>query len=471
MKGVRVKVKMNKQQTKDQRTPSPLERAGERLVILGGGESGVGSAVLAKKQGFDVFLSDKGRIKDKYKKILSKHLVSYEEEKHSEDMILNATEVIKSPGIPDKSDIIKKITKKEIPVISEIEFAGRYTKAKKICITGSNGKTTTTMLTYHILKKAGLNVGLGGNVGKSFALQVAEADFDSYVLELSSFQLDNMHGFKADIAVLLNITPDHLDRYDNKMQNYTDSKFRIIQNQTELDAFIYCIDDKVTAQEVAKRKIDAKHFPFSITQKVDEGAYLNENELIININKNPLSMTIQELALQGKHNIFNSMAAGIVARIMEVKKEIIRESLSDFENVEHRLEFITKVHGIEFINDSKATNVNSTWYALESMNSPVIWIVGGIDKGNDYSMLRELVKQKVKGIVCLGVDNKKIKKAFSDVVENIVETSSAKDAVFQAYKMGKKGDVVLLSPACASFDLFENYEDRGSQFKQAVRSL
>ena len=443
----------------------------KRLVILGGGESGVGSAVLGKKHGFDVFLSDKGKIKDKYKEVLLKYKVKWEEEKHSEELILNADEVIKSPGITDKAELIKAIRKKGIPVVSEIEFAGRYTKAKKICITGSNGKTTTTMLTYHILKKAGMNVGLGGNVGKSFAMQVAENDFDSYVLELSSFQLDDMHNFKADIAILLNITPDHLDRYNYEMQNYVDSKFKVIQNQTELDAFIYWADDEVIAKELTKRKINAKQYPFSITHKVEEGAYLNENELIININPNPISMTIQELALQGRHNIFNSMAAGIAARIMEVKKEIIRESLSDFENVEHRLEFVTKVHGIEFINDSKGTNVNSTWYALESMNNPVIWIVGGIDKGNDYSILRDLVKQKVKGIVCLGVNNKKIKKAFSDIVENIVETSSAKDAVMQAYKLGKQGDTVLLSPCCASFDLFENYEDRGSQFKQAVRSL
>lgn len=443
----------------------------KRLVILGGGESGVGSAVLAKKQGYDVFLSDRGEIKDKYKKILARHIIKYEEKKHSEKLILNATEVIKSPGIPDKAPLMKKINKKKIPVVSEIEFAGRYTKAKKICITGSNGKTTTTLLTYHILKKAGLNVGLGGNVGKSFAMQVAEADYDSYVLELSSFQLDDMHEFKADVAVLLNITPDHLDRYEYKMKNYVNSKFRVIQNQTGLDAFIYCADDEVIAQEIKKRKIKAKQYPFSITKKIKEGACLNKNELIINLNKNPLSMTIQELALQGKHNIFNSMAAGIVARIMEVKKEVIRESFSDFENVEHRLEFVARVHGIEFINDSKATNVNSTWYALESMSNPVIWIVGGNDKGNDYSILRDLVKEKVKAIVCLGVDNKKIKKAFSDIVETIIETGSAKDAAFQAYKMGKKGDTVLLSPACASFDLFENYEDRGNQFKQAVKSL
>lgn len=444
----------------------------KRLVILGGAESGVGSAVLGKKKGFDVFVSDKGKIKDKYKDVLSKFEIEWEEEKHTEEKILNADEVIKSPGIPDKAELIVKLKKKDIPVISEIEFAGRYTKAKTICITGSNGKTTTTMLTYHILKNAGLNVGLAGNVGKSLAMQVAENDCEYYVIELSSFQLDGMYDFKADVAVVLNVTPDHLDRYDYQLQNYVDSKFRVIQNQKEMDAFIYCMDDEITAKEVAKRNIKAKQYPFSIKQKVEEGAYLsNENELVININNNTLSMTIQELALQGKHNLYNSMAAGIASRIVEIRKDIIRESLSDFHNVEHRLEFIAKVHGIEFINDSKATNVNSTWYALESMQNPVIWVVGGVDKGNDYSQLEELVKQKVKGIICLGVDNKKIKKAFSGIVPNIVETTSAKDAVYQAYRMGKKGDTVLLSPCCASFDLFENYEDRGQQFKQAVRSL
>ncbi|MBA3706310.1 MAG: UDP-N-acetylmuramoyl-L-alanine--D-glutamate ligase [Bacteroidetes bacterium] len=446
---------------------------GGRLVILGGGESGVGTAVLAKKEGFDVFISDKGKIKDKYKDVLSKYGIKWEEEKHSEALILNADEVVKSPGIPDNSEMVKALHKKNIRVISEIEFAGRYTKAKKICITGSNGKTTTTLLTYHMFKKAGLNVGLAGNVGKSFAMQVAEEDFDYYVIELSSFQLDGMFEFKADIAVLLNVTPDHLDRYDYKFENYVDSKFKVIQNQTEMDAFIYCIDDPVVAKEITTRKIKAKQYPFSIKQKVEQGAYLNENnELTVNTNNtNPLFMTLQELALQGKHNIYNSMAAGVTGKLVEIRKEIIRESLSDFHNIDHRLELVGNVHGIEFINDSKATNVNSTWYALESMNNPVILILGGVDKGNDYSMLNELVKEKVKAIICLGADNKKIIKAFGGMVETILEAKSAKEAVAQAYKLGKKGETVLLSPACASFDLFENYEDRGTQFKQAVRGL
>ncbi|MCC6837852.1 MAG: UDP-N-acetylmuramoyl-L-alanine--D-glutamate ligase [Bacteroidia bacterium] len=444
----------------------------KRLVILGGGESGVGTAVLAQKKGYEVFLSDKGKLKDKYKDVLSKYGIQWEEEQHTEALILNATEVVKSPGIPDKVELIKKLKEKGIPVISEIEFAGRYTKAKMICITGSNGKTTTTLLTYHLLQKAGLSVGLGGNVGKSFAMQVAENEFDYYVLELSSFQLDGMFEFKADIAVLLNITPDHLDRYEYKLENYAESKFRIIQNQTENDAFIYCIDDEVTLQTIKNKKIKAKQFPFSIKQKVEQGAYLENNQLIINTNNtNPLFMTIQELALQGKHNIYNSMAAGVTGKLVEIRKETIRESLSDFHNIDHRLEVVGNVHGIEFINDSKATNVNSTWYALESMNNPVILILGGVDKGNDYSMLNELVKEKVKAIICLGTDNKKIIKAFNGMVDTILEAHSAKEAVAQAYKLGKKGDTVLLSPACASFDLFENYEDRGTQFKQAVRAL
>ncbi|MBN8696633.1 MAG: UDP-N-acetylmuramoyl-L-alanine--D-glutamate ligase [Bacteroidetes bacterium] len=444
----------------------------KRLVILGGGESGVGTAVLAQKKGYEVFLSDKGKLKDKYKDVLSKYGIQWEEEQHTEALILNATEVVKSPGIPDKVELIKKLKEKGIPVISEIEFAGRYTKAKMICITGSNGKTTTTLLTYHLLQKAGLNVGLGGNVGKSFAMQVAENEFDYYVLELSSFQLDGMYEFKADIAVLLNITPDHLDRYEYKLENYAESKFRIIQNQTKNDAFIYCIDDEVTMQTIKNKKIKAKQFPFSIKQKVEQGAYLENNQLIINTNNtNPLFMTIQELALQGKHNIYNSMAAGVTGKLVEIRKETIRESLSDFHNIDHRLEVVGNVHGIEFINDSKATNVNSTWYALESMNNPVILILGGVDKGNDYSMLNELIKEKVKAIICLGTDNKKIIKAFNGMVDTILEAHSAKEAVAQAYKLGKKGDTVLLSPACASFDLFENYEDRGTQFKQAVRAL
>ncbi|MGQ0827671.1 MAG: UDP-N-acetylmuramoyl-L-alanine--D-glutamate ligase [Bacteroidota bacterium] len=467
---------------KIKQTLSPLGRDGEglRLVILGGGESGVGAAVLAQKKGFDVFLSDKGKLKDQYKKVLSKYGIKWEEETHTEALILNADEVVKSPGIPDKAELIKALRKKNIPVISEIEFAGRYTKAKKICITGSNGKTTTTLLTYQMFKKAGLNVGLGGNVGKSFAMQVAEnacqpdrQDFDYYVLELSSFQLDGMFEFKADIAVLLNITPDHLDRYDYKLENYADSKFRIIQNQTEADAFIYCIDDPITAQEIKKKTIKAKQYSFSIKQTAKQAAYINENnQLTINTNNtNPLFMTLQELALQGKHNIYNSMAAGVTGKLVEIRKEIIRESLSDFHNIDHRLEVVGNVHGIEFINDSKATNVNSTWYALESMSNPVILILGGVDKGNDYSMLNDLVKEKVKAIICLGADNKKIIKAFGGLVGTILEAKSAKEAVAQSYKLAKKGDTVLLSPACASFDLFENYEDRGTQFKQAVRGL
>ena len=445
----------------------------KRLVILGGGESGVGTAVLAKKKGFEVFLSDKGKLKDSYKNVLSKYEIKWEEEQHTENLILNADEVVKSPGIPEKVPLIKKLIEKKIPVISEIEFAGRYTSAKKICITGSNGKTTTTLLTYHILKKAGLNVGLGGNVGKSFAMQVATEEFDYYVLELSSFQLDGMFEFKADIAILLNITPDHLDRYDYKFENYANSKFRIIQNQTKEDAFIYCIDDKEIENGLKERIIEAKQYPFSIKKKLETGAYLNEeNQVVINTNHiNPLFMTIQELALQGKHNIYNSMAAGVAGKLVEIRKDTIRESLSDFHNIDHRLEVVGNVHGIEFINDSKATNVNSTWYALESMSNPVILILGGVDKGNDYSMLNDLVKEKVKAIICLGTDNKKIIKAFGNIIDVIMEANSAKEAVAQAYKLGKKGDTVLLSPACASFDLFENYEDRGVQFKQAVRAL
>ena len=445
----------------------------KRLVILGGGESGVGTAVLAKKKGFEVFLSDKGKLKDSYKDVLSQYEIKWEEEQHTEHLILNADEVVKSPGIPDTVALIKKLRESKIPVISEIEFAKRYTNARTICITGSNGKTTTTLLTYHLLKKAGLNVGLGGNVGKSFAMQVATSEFDYYVLELSSFQLDGMFEFKADIAVLLNITPDHLDRYDYKFENYANSKFRIIQNQTQEDAFIYCMDDAEIVKGIKNREIKAKQYPFSIKQKTETGAYLNENnQIVIDTNHiNPLFMTIQELALQGKHNIYNSMAAGVAGKLVEIRKDTIRESLSDFHNIDHRLELVGNVHGIEFINDSKATNVNSTWYALESMTNPVILILGGVDKGNDYLMLNDLVKEKVKAIICLGADNKKIIKAFGNIVDTIVEAKSAKEAVAQAYKLGKKGDTVLLSPACASFDLFENYEDRGTQFKQAVRAL
>lgn len=447
-----------------------------RIVILGSGESGVGSAVLAKQKGFDVFVSDKGPIKEKYKTQLIEENILFEEGQHTEEKILNAQEVIKSPGIPDKAEMIQKLKAKNIPVISEIEFAGRYTSAKKICITGSNGKTTTTLLTHHILKKAGYNVGLGGNVGKSFAMQVARENFDYYVLELSSFQLDGMYDFTADIAILLNITPDHLDRYDYKFENYVASKFRITQNQSNQDYFVYCADDEAITTFMQSHKINSTRVPFSIKQPIDgDGAFLTENQITLNYkpnqNNQPLIMTIEQLALQGKHNVYNSMAASLAARIVDVRKEIIRESLQDFQNVEHRLEFVASINGIEFINDSKATNVNSTWYALESMQKPVVWVCGGQDKGNDYNELTELVKAKVKAIVCLGKDNKKIVNAFKNVVEVIVETDNASDAVAASYKIGKKGDVVLLSPACASFDLFQNYEDRGMQFKAAVRSL
>lgn len=447
----------------------------KRLVILGSGESGVGTAILAKQKGYEVFVSDQAIIKDKYKQQLLEENILFEEGTHSEEKILSATEVVKSPGIPDKAPLIKKLHAAKIPVISEIEFAGRYCKAKKICITGSNGKTTTTLLTYHILRRAGYNVGLGGNVGKSYALQVARENFDYYVLELSSFQLDGMFDFKADIAILLNITPDHLDRYEYKFENYIASKFRIVQNQTAADHFIYCADDAVIQDYLNHHPFIAHGLPFSIKTTFEgDGAFLNQNHLTLNYKSNqttPLIMTIEELALQGKHNVYNSMAASLASRIVDVRKEIIRESLQDFQNIEHRLEFVASINGIEFINDSKATNINSTWYALESMEKPIVWICGGQDKGNDYAELYELVKARVKAIICLGKDNSKIIAAFKDVVDTIVETDMASEAVAASYKIGKKGDVVLLSPACASFDLFENYEDRGMQFKAAVRSL
>ena len=442
-----------------------------KIVILGAGESGYGAAVLARKKGFDVFVSDMGEIKTEYRSLLEKNKFRFEEGKHTEEEILSAGEVIKSPGIPEKAEIIKKLKAKNIPVISEIEFAGRYTNSKKICITGTNGKTTTTLLTYHILQKAGLKVGLAGNVGKSFALQVAENDFDYYVLELSSFQLDGMYSFKADVAILLNITPDHLDRYEYKLQNYIDSKFRIIQNQTALDSFIYCDDDTIITEELSKRKIAAQQFPFSIKKEEGMSAFIKDDQININIQNQNLHMSIFDLALQGKHNLYNSMASGIAARVIDIRKDVVRESFSDFKNIEHRLEHVMTVHGIEFINDSKATNINSTWYALECMQKPIVWIVGGVDKGNDYESLKELVRTKVKAIVCLGVDNQKIIEAYGDIIPDIVETKTASDAVKASYEKGRKGDVVLLSPACASFDLFKNYEDRGWQFKKAVKGL
>lgn len=443
----------------------------KRLVILGAGESGTGSAVLAKQKGYEVFVSDKSAIKQKYKDVLLNLGIEWEELQHTEDLILNADEVIKSPGIPPTVSLIRKIKEKRIPVISEIEFAGRYTNAKMICVTGSNGKTTTASLIYHILNKAGYNVALGGNVGHSFAKLVSENKYEYFVLELSSFQLDDMFTFRANVAVITNITPDHLDRYEYKVENYAASKLRIIQNQTSDDALVWCADDEISIAEIAKRKIVAKQFPFSIKQVINQGAYLNNNQIVINTDTNPLTMNIEELALQGKHNTYNSMAAGIAARLVEVRKEAIRESLSDFQSVEHRLELVGRINNIDFINDSKATNVNSTWYALESVTTPIVWIVGGVDKGNDYAQLFELVQAKVHSIVCLGTDNAKIIEAFGGLVENIVEAGSAQEAVNLSYRLAKKGDTVLLSPACASFDLFENYEDRGRQFKNAVRSL
>lgn len=444
------------------------------MIVLGAGESGVGAALLAQQQDYDVFVSDSGPVADQYKKDLHQAGIPYEENGHTEERILSAAEVIKSPGIPNKTPIIKKLVEKLIPVISEIEFASRYTHAKLICITGSNGKSTTTMLTYHILKNAGLNVGLGGNIGKSFARQVAFEKFDHYVLEISSFMLDNMYRFKADIAVLLNITPDHLDRYEYQMEKYADSKFRIIQNQQENDVFIYCADDEETLRGLNKHSINAKEYPFSIQKTLDAGAFIQNNNITINLhqkNQEPFIMSINELALQGKHNIYNSMASGIVARVLELRNESIRNSMTSFTNIEHRLEHVARISGIDFINDSKATNVNATWYALESMPGEVVLILGGVDKGNDYDMLKDLVKNKVRGIVCLGRNNKRIHEAFEDDVEIIVNTFSASEAVQIAYHLAKKGDTVLLSPACASFDLFKNYEDRGDQFKQAVKEL
>ena len=442
----------------------------KHIAILGAGESGVGAAILAKKMGWNVFVSDFGKIKEEFKNQLNEKEFEWEEEKHSEEIILTADLIIKSPGIPEKAPLIKKLREKGVQIISEIEFAGYYSKAKTICITGSNGKTTTSMMTFHILKKAGINVGLAGNVGTSYAKQVAENDFDWYVIELSSFQLDDMFKFKADIAILTNITPDHLDRYDYQMQNYVDSKFRIIQNQTNSDYFIFNNDDPIIKVELAKRKINAIQAPFSLKEEIKYGGFANEQQLTININEQ-LIMSIHDLALKGKHNTQNSLASGIASRILEIRKDVVRESLEDFTNVEHRLEFVAKVNGIEFINDSKATNVNSTWFALESMEHPTVWIVGGVDKGNDYSELMQLVKDKVKSIICLGVDNQKLIEAFTGVVETIVEARSAMEAVAYGYRLAKKDETVLLSPACASFDLFENYEDRGNKFKEAVRSL
>ncbi len=446
---------------------------------MGGGESGVGAALLAKKNGFGIFLSDRGEIKEKYKKVLLHSEIEFEEGKHTESKIINAELIIKSPGIPDHAPIIKRAKLLRIPVISEIEFAANFTKAKKICITGSNGKTTTTLLIYHVLKNAGIDVGLAGNVGKSMAWLLSERDYEVLVLEISSFQLDGMFDFKAEMAVLINITPDHLDRYDYDFEKYADSKFRIIQNQTCDDAFIFCDDDEVIKRKLKTKNCKAKRYPFTLSNtEFDEGAYFKtdknnyeHSKLIININTEKMVLTLQEMALTGKHNTYNSMAATIVSRLFDIRKESIKQSLSDFQGVEHRLEFVASVRGIEFINDSKATNINSTWYALENANKPVIWIAGGQDKGNDYSTLLPLVAQKVKAIICLGIDNDKIMETFSPVCNMIYETRNMDIAVRTAYHLGQKGDSTLLSPACASFDLFDNYEDRGNQFKKAVINL
>jgi len=442
-----------------------------RVAILGAGESGVGAAVLARKHGYDVFISDSGSIKPEYKKALVKYDLKWEEGKHSENMILDTDLVVKSPGIPDNAPLVVKLKDSGIPVISEIEFGGRYTDATKICVTGSNGKTTTSMLIWHILHNAGVNVGLAGNVGRSFAWMVAEQDFDHYVVEISSFQLDGMFDFRADIAIMMNITPDHLDRYQYDFEQYKSSKFRIIQNMRPSDHFIYCEDDEVVKSELEKLNPSVNKYPFGYTGPYSQGAWVEQEEIRVFINNNTLSMSLFDLSMQGKHNAYNSMAAGIASRVLDIRKETIRESLADFQGVEHRLEPVIQVHGIEFLNDSKATNVNSTWYALETMKQEVVWIAGGVDKGNDYSMLLPLVGEKVSAIVCLGKDNSKIHDAFEELVETIVDAVDMSEAVRMAYYLSNKGTQVLLSPACASFDLFENYEDRGHQFKECVRQL
>ena len=442
----------------------------KRIVVLGGGESGSGAAVLAKVKGFDVFLSDRSPIKENYKELLQKYEIPFEEGTHTEELILNADEVIKSPGIPETAPMMIEILKRRIPVISEIEFAGRYTNAKMICITGSNGKTTTTLLTYHILKSGGLHVGLAGNVGKSLALQVATENFDYYVIELSSFQLDNMYEFKANIAVLLNITPDHLDRYNYEMQNYVDAKFRITRNQTEQDAFIYWKDDPIISREVNNHPPKARSYPFAESGQ-NLSAFVESQQMIVNTIGRHFEIGLDELALEGKHNLLNSMAASLSANILDIKKEEIRAALSDFQGVEHRLEKVAMINGVEYINDSKATNVNSCWYALQSMKRPVVLILGGKDKGNDYTEIEQLVKEKVSGLIFLGVDNSKLHQFFDPMHNPTCDAGSMEEAVRQAATMASNGDIVLLSPCCASFDLFKSYEDRGVQFKEHVRQL
>ena len=443
-----------------------------RLVILGGGESGIGTAILGKKNGYDVFVSDFGKIKENYKEVLGLNGIDWEDEKHTEALILNADIVMKSPGIPDKAPIVKKLIEKGVSVISEIEFAIQFTDAVTIGITGSNGKTTTTLLVHHLLKQGGLNVGLAGNIGKSFAWQVAENKCDIYVLELSSFQLDGIINYKPHIAIITNISPDHLDRYNYDYNLYIDSKFRITKNQTEADYLIYDNEDEAIQNWLKHNKIKANKIPFSlITKPEKEGVFLENNNINSTINNDQFTMPINEIALEGKHNIKNAMAATAVSQLLNIRKQTIRESLTNFQGVEHRLEKVLKIQGVQYINDSKATNVNSVFYALDSMTTPTVWIVGGVDKGNDYDELMPLVREKVKAIICLGVDNDKIINSFNNVVDIMVETSSMTEAVEIARRMAEKGDSVLLSPACASFDLFENYEERGKQFKQAVFNL
>ena len=443
----------------------------KKIVILGGGESGLGAAILAMKQGYETFLSDAGTFKAKYRDQLLAAGVNFEEGQHTEERILAADEIIKSPGVPEKAAIMKKIREKGISVVSEIEFAFRFTNAKIVAITGTNGKTTTTSLIYHIFQKAGLNVGLAGNIGFSFARSVAEHKHDVYVLEVSSFQLDDIKEFKPDVAVLMNITPDHLDRYNYNLNEYIEAKFKIIANQSADDSFVYCHDDEIITNWLSHHNITSQQLPFSLSKKEGSVGYTDSGSIFIEHKKTTFTMSINDLSLRGSHNVYNSLAAGIAARIFDIKKDVLRESLTDFAGVEHRLEFVAKIGGIEYINDSKATNVNSTWYALESMTRPVIWIVGGVDKGNDYEVLKPMVKKNVKAIVCLGVNNIKIHEAFSKHVDILVNTTTAIDAVKMAAQLAEKGDVVLLSPSCASFDLFENYEDRGNQFKKAVRNL
>ena len=443
----------------------------KRLVVLGAGESGVGTAILGKQKGYEVFVSDKGKIAAKYKKVLLQNEIPFEEEMHTESEIFKADVVMKSPGIPDKVALIQKIKEKGIPVISEIEFAYEYTKATLVGITGANGKTTTTLITHHLLKKAGFNVGLAGNIGDSFAEQVAKENYDEYVLELSSFQLDGINEFTPHIAIITNITPDHLDRYEYDFNKYIASKFRITKNQTENDFLIYDGDDEVINKWLQENKTKATLVPFSLERELEFGAFVKDNKIIMKLNSEEVLMNVANLKLQGKHNTKNAMAGAMAAKLLKVRKEAIAESLSDFEGVEHRLENVLKINGVQYINDSKATNVNSVYYALECMDAPTVWIVGGVDKGNDYADLLPLVREKVKAIVCLGLDNSKIIETFQNVVDILVETAGAEEAVKVAHKIAEKGDIVLLSPACASFDLFTSYEDRGEKFKEAVRNL